>query len=157
VEEDDMKLRSAIAGAAALLAISAGQAVALPAAGNDACESPHDHDIYRMEIAPLTRTVQRGETAQVRATVHRSVNGHDLGPAEGAHVVVALTLGDFTRAGGAVTDEHGLAMVDIRLGRRFPTGWADARAHATREPADLPCHPYREGGGTQAARFLRVL
>lgn len=151
-----MKLRTVIAGAVALLSL-AGPAGALPASGSDACENPRDHEVYRVEIAPVTRTVQRGEAAQVRATVYRSVNGHDLGPAEGATVVIALTSGDFTRAGGAVTDEQGLTTIGIRLGRRFPAGWADARAYATREPADLPCDPYREAGGTEAARFLRVL
>jgi hypothetical protein len=151
-----MKARTLIIGALSL-ALVAGASGAIAAPRGDACDSPRDHELYRVEIAPLTRTVERGDAAQVRATVYRSLEGRDLGPAEGASVVVALASGDFIRAGGAVTDESGLATVSVGLGRRFPTGWADARAYATREPADLPCDPYREAGGTTAERFLRVL
>ena len=139
-----------------LAAGSAGASETAPV--TEACNRPHDFDTYRVEIAPVARAIKRGEVAKVIATVYRSIDGEsDLAPAEGANVVVALHSGDYVRVGGAVTDHHGNALVNVRLGRRFPRGWATASAQATSEPADLPCEPFREAGSTRVERFLKIL
>jgi hypothetical protein len=153
-KEGQMKLTITVAAAFALLfAASPASSAAAPGV----CEGPHYLDVYRVEITPLAPKIERGGIAKVAATVYRFVGEHDLVPAEGANVVVALSAGDFTRAGGAVTDEQGKATVKIRLDRRFPAGWADAGARATRRPADLPCELVQEAGGVHVERFLRVL
>ena len=148
-----MKKRTTIAGAVALLSLAGFPA---SAGARDACDGPPDHDTFSVEMTPVAKTVERGKAAQIRATVYRSVDGRELAPAEGARVVVSLRAGDFVRAGGALTDDNGRATIRIRLDKRFPTGWADAGAFATREPADLPCHPYRETGGVTVERFVRI-
>ena len=148
----------AVAGALTVAVLVSGTAAASDRNGSDACKGPHDVETYRVEVVPLTQSVRRGDHALVAATVYRTTDGETaVAPADGVNVMVALFSDDFVRAAGSITDRDGRAVLEIRLGRRFPTGWADATARATRKPLeDIPCDPLQEAGTAHEERFLRV-
>lgn len=119
--------------------------VSAPVAGasETGCLAPHDTQptrTFEVEVRAARDVYQLGEKARFRVKVTRVLHGEVVGPAEGAHVGVFVTLDDVLLTGDAVTDTKGRAVVKVLLRRYAPTGFADVTTYARKETADLPCH-----------------
>lgn len=138
--------------------------VLAPAAGasETGCLSPHDTQptrTFEIRVRVAENVYHLGDKARFRVNVTRVLHGQVIGPAEGAHVGVFVTLDDVLLAGGAVTDAKGRAVVKVLLRRDAPTGFADVTAYASKQTADLPCHwEYeQEFGDVEERDLFRVV
>lgn len=138
--------------------------VLAPVAGasETGCQDPHDTQptrTFEVRVRVAEDVYHLGEKARFRVKVTRVLHGQVIGPAEGAHVGVFVTLDDVLLAGDAVTDAKGRAVVKVLLRRYAPTGFADVIVTATKQTADLPCHwEYeQEFGDVEERDLFRVV
>lgn len=112
-------------------------------ASETGCLDPHDTQptrTFEVQARVAEDVYHLGEKARFSVKVTRVLHGEVIGPAEGAHVGVFVTLGDVLLTGDAMTDAKGRAVVKVLLRRYAPTGLADVITYARKETADLPCH-----------------
>ncbi|MGH2730595.1 MAG: hypothetical protein ACRDJI_08290 [Actinomycetota bacterium] len=146
-------MKTKIAAAVAVLStVLVGVASPAPAWGAPtppapACQwqNPDDLQTLRVALRSTRDSYRAGEVATMEALVERDVAGH-IEPAEGVNVVVRVDVKEVQLYGAGVTDEAGIATIQIRLKRSTPTGAADAVASATKKYGDGHCLGFREEG-----------
>jgi hypothetical protein len=151
------RIVTGFAGAVVLSLVLAGP-VSAHRNGSPACGGGHhiEADTFKVELTTIDPAARRGETAQVVAQVYRSHDGStELAPAEGVTVVAALQSHKRLAAASGVTNADGVATIDVRIGTRFPLGWADAFAYASKEAAEV-CGGLGEGGRAEQEHFVRI-
>lgn len=152
------------------LALLGGVACADETTQPRAFDDAQDSCTYEKAIESLEMTVSgpttltRGSVAEFEVKVVRSADldpqkAQDLPKAnrravdpvdaavEGALVAVSLSVADGTPMGDmAVTDDHGVATLEIRVKGSTPNGTADATGFAWREVFEGPCVRVAETG-----------
>lgn len=154
--------------ALAVLAVACGDSEPRPAtfgAINDDDCANHSFETLKVTAQPHRARYRVGDIAKIAVTIERSLEELDqdystadlnAGPVEGAKVGLGLSLGDAYLAGASLTDETGQAVVQIKIQKPAPTGWADVRGTAWKDLVSDPC-PVTETGWIQADRMFRVI
>lgn len=153
-----MKRIAAVVGLVAMLSAT-GVAAAEEQLLDCGIGSAETVETFRVETkTPRNRIYTIGDVIKLRVKVHRQIDGHDLGPAEGADVAVALSRNDEPGIyGGGITNEEGIAKVRVRVSRGSPIGLLDLFARATVDRGHYPCLRVTEIGNYEAPAFLRIV
>lgn len=138
-----------------LSAVVGGLFVVPAAASEPACSDPLTLESFKVRLAGYKAKYAVGDTVIFNALVTRHVNGVGIAPAEGARLVVGVSVGRVVIGAGGTTDANGSVDIDLRLRRYLPAGRADVWAFASKEIEDVPCHAY-EWGSVELPRLFRV-
>jgi hypothetical protein len=123
----------------------------------ETCVSGGGEDLqtFRLSIQSAREAYRVGEVATIEGRVERDLQGHTE-PAQGVNVLVGLTIKRVQLFGAAVTDDEGIATIEIKLKRYVPTGTVHADASATKEYGDGHCLGFREVGQTEVDNFFTI-
>lgn len=133
----------------------------IPRAFDDVCADDDQLATLNVSVTPAKFTYTVGDVARFKVQVMRAIKtdeheqGQEVGPAEGVDVRMGLTIGDKILSADGITDDTGLARINVRLPSDTPRGTADIVAFAEREIADVECVPH-EGGHFDAENLIRI-
>lgn len=122
---------------------------------------------FHLEVKPIKKAYQVGETAKIEITVTRPAHEDPLGlgqpidppfsfPAEGVNVGMGLRIGDVFLFGHAISDADGKAVVRIKIKSYTPAGTATADAYAWKTAAETTCVTVEENGYRQMPDLFKV-
>lgn len=139
-----MNTRNVVVKAVVLYFLFGAMVVSPVNASELACsEHPHESEPTRtfdVRVEVRKAVYQVGDVARFDVTVTRKLDGVVVGPADGANVMLGVSLDDVFLGGGSLTDSEGQAVVQVRLKSYLPQGSADVLGYANKRLVDLPCN-----------------
>ena len=132
----------------------------LPRAFEDPCA---DEGLATLDLSvtPSRYMYAVGDVAHFNIVITRSLKtdeheeGEDLGPVEGADVMLGLSAGTTTLGARGITDPAGALGLSMRIPAGTPRGPADVLAFAKKETVDVECVPH-ESGHFDAEGLIRI-
>ncbi|MGI8775617.1 MAG: hypothetical protein ACR2KQ_11550 [Actinomycetota bacterium] len=132
-------------------------AYAAPAGATAACSSDEALETLEVTAKATRRVYTPGETAKLKITVNRHIEGSTVSiPAENISVVSLGSTGWLPMVGAGTTDADGKVTIPLKIRKAQPTGWVDAFTFASYSYAGGPCARAEEQGSTQDARLFKI-
>lgn len=139
-------------------------AYAAPAGAAATCSTDQSLDTLEVTVKSARRVYTPGQTAKLKVTVNRRVDGSAVAtsaerisvPAEGVSVVSLGSTGWLPMVGAGTTDADGKVTIALKIRKAQPAGWVDAFTAASNRVAEGPCARAEERGSTQDARLFKI-
>lgn len=143
------------AGVVAVLALSAALVPLVEQGSARGCDQRDDENTFRVTTTFDRSPYRVGDTVYFEVLVERDLKA-TVEPAEKVDVAVAIDVKGRVVFGTAVTNESGIAHVEVLLKRHLPAGKGDVGVGAWKEHIETPCTLLREVGTETLERAITV-